>query len=39
MNTRAEVLTAFEDYQKGKLGVIPATHIPHGGAGGSTENS
>ena len=25
MNTRAEVLTAFEDYQKGKLGVVPAS--------------
>ncbi len=34
MNTRAEVLTAFEDYQKGKLGVVPATYIPHGGARG-----
>jgi redox-sensitive bicupin YhaK (pirin superfamily) len=30
MNTRAEVLAAFEDFQKGKLGVIPA----HAGAGG-----
>jgi redox-sensitive bicupin YhaK (pirin superfamily) len=38
MNTRAEVLAAFEDYQHGKLGVIPATHLPHAGAGGSTEN-
>ncbi len=24
MNTRAEILQAFEDYQKGRLGVIPA---------------
>ena len=34
MNTKAEVMTAFEDYQKGKLGVIPATYIPHSGARG-----
>jgi redox-sensitive bicupin YhaK (pirin superfamily) len=38
MNTREEVLAAFDDYQHGKLGVIPATHIPHAGAGGSTED-
>jgi redox-sensitive bicupin YhaK (pirin superfamily) len=30
MNTRAEVLQAFEDYQRGKLGVVPATYVPHG---------
>ncbi|MGD9527946.1 pirin family protein [Pseudonocardia sp.] len=30
MNTRAEVMQAFEDYQKGKLGVVPATYVPHG---------
>ena len=30
MNTRTEVMTAFEDYQKGRLGVVPATYIPHG---------
>jgi redox-sensitive bicupin YhaK (pirin superfamily) len=35
MNTRAEVLQAFKDYQKGKLGVVPATHVPHGSAGGN----
>jgi redox-sensitive bicupin YhaK (pirin superfamily) len=29
MNTRAELLQAFEDYQAGKLGVIPAQHLPH----------
>jgi redox-sensitive bicupin YhaK (pirin superfamily) len=29
MNTRAELAQAFEDYQKGKLGVIPAGHLPH----------
>ncbi len=26
MNTRAELLTAFEDYQAGRLGQIPAVH-------------
>jgi quercetin 2,3-dioxygenase len=34
MNTKAEVMTAFDDYQKGKLGVVPATDIPHSGARG-----
>jgi hypothetical protein len=29
MNTRAELLEAFEDYQAGKFGVIPAQHLPH----------
>ncbi|WP_246631599.1 pirin family protein [Pseudonocardia nigra] len=35
MNTKAEVLEAFEDYQKGKLGVVPATYVPHGSLGGN----
>jgi redox-sensitive bicupin YhaK (pirin superfamily) len=26
MNTRSEVVEAFEDFQKGKLGTIPAVH-------------
>jgi hypothetical protein len=26
MNTRAEVIQAFEDYQAGRLGSIPAIH-------------
>jgi redox-sensitive bicupin YhaK (pirin superfamily) len=26
MNTRDEVMTAFEDYQAGRLGSIPAVH-------------
>ena len=30
MNTRQELINAFEDYQKGKLGVIPAeNYVPH----------
>jgi redox-sensitive bicupin YhaK (pirin superfamily) len=29
MNTREEVQQAFEDYQAGRLGVIPAQHLPH----------
>ncbi len=32
MNTQQEVMQAFEDYQKGKLGVIPADPLPHLGA-------
>ena len=26
MNTKAEVMTAFEDFQKGRMGQIPAVH-------------
>jgi redox-sensitive bicupin YhaK (pirin superfamily) len=29
MNTREELAQAFEDYQKGRLGVIPAKRLPH----------
>jgi len=29
MNTRSEIAQAFEDYEKGKLGTIPADHIGH----------
>lgn len=32
MNTRAELLQAFEDYQSGRLGVIPDGPLPHGAA-------
>jgi len=31
MNTRAELMQAFEDFQKGRLGVIPAGRLPHTG--------
>ncbi|MEH1124173.1 pirin family protein [Micromonospora sp. CPCC 206061] len=31
MNTRDELAQAFEDYQAGRLGVIPATRVPHTG--------
>jgi len=29
MNTRAEIVQAFEDYEQGKLGTIPPDHIGH----------
>jgi redox-sensitive bicupin YhaK (pirin superfamily) len=29
MNTRAEIVQAFEDYEKGELGTVPADHIGH----------
>ncbi len=29
MNTKAELIQAFEDYQTGRLGVIPAGVLPH----------
>ena len=29
MNTRAEIVQAFEDYEHGRLGTIPADHIGH----------
>jgi redox-sensitive bicupin YhaK (pirin superfamily) len=29
MNTRAELIQAVEDYQAGRLGAIPAAHMPH----------
>ncbi len=32
MNTRSEVLQAFEDYQKGRLGVVPATRVSDDGS-------
>jgi redox-sensitive bicupin YhaK (pirin superfamily) len=29
MNTREELLQAFEDFHKGRLGTIPAEKLPH----------
>jgi redox-sensitive bicupin YhaK (pirin superfamily) len=37
MNTRAEVMAAFEDYQAGRLGTIPAQHLPHAEVGGEAD--
>lgn len=31
MNTTAEIAQALEDYQAGRLGVVPAEHMPHMG--------
>jgi redox-sensitive bicupin YhaK (pirin superfamily) len=36
MNTRAEVVQAFEDYQAGRLGVVPAEHA-HAGVDVSSD--
>jgi hypothetical protein len=35
MNTREEVQRAFEDYQRGRLGVVPSDYVPHGSLPGS----
>jgi quercetin 2,3-dioxygenase len=37
MNTRPEVIRAFEDYQSGRLGTVPAERMPHGAVGGSAD--
>lgn len=29
MNTREEIIQAYEDYQAGRMGVIPADRVPH----------
>jgi redox-sensitive bicupin YhaK (pirin superfamily) len=39
MNTRAEVLQAFDDYQRGRLGVVPPTSVPHGTLGGRARGA
>ncbi|MET3804880.1 redox-sensitive bicupin YhaK (pirin superfamily) [Nakamurella sp. UYEF19] len=39
MNTRAELLQAFEDYQSGRLGVIPTARLPHTSPGACERRS
>ena len=34
MNTKSEIVQAFEDYQSGRLGQIPASDLPHRHSGG-----
>jgi redox-sensitive bicupin YhaK (pirin superfamily) len=29
MNTREEIIQAVQDYQAGRMGVVPATRVPH----------
>ena len=29
MNTREEIIQAVDDYQAGRMGIIPASHMPH----------
>ncbi|HEX2074981.1 MAG TPA: pirin family protein [Geodermatophilus sp.] len=36
MNTRQEIIDAFTDFQAGRLGAIPAHHVPHGAVRGET---
>src|SRR5918997_1918538 len=36
MNTRQEVIAAFEDFQAGRLGSIPASYVPHGAVTGES---
>lgn len=39
MNTRQEVLDAFTDFNAGRLGTIPAQHVPHAAVRGETDDS
>jgi hypothetical protein len=39
MNTREEVMQAFEDYQTGRLGVIPAQHGAHADVALSSDDA
>jgi hypothetical protein len=29
MNTREEIVQAFEDFQAGRMGTVPAERVPH----------
>ena len=39
MNTREEIIQAFEDYQAGRMGVIPADRVPHCTSADTTPSS
>ncbi len=39
MNTREELAQAFEDYQAGRLGVVPARHLPHSHQGDTPQTT
>ncbi len=39
MNTREEVLEAFEDFHSGRFGRIPAQHLPHAAVGAGTSGA
>jgi quercetin 2,3-dioxygenase len=39
MNTREEIIQAFEDYQAGRMGVIPADRVPHRTSADTTPSS
>jgi quercetin 2,3-dioxygenase len=38
MNTREEIIQAVEDFQAGRMGVIPAEHVPHRTAADETPS-
>ncbi len=38
MNTRAEIIAAFETFQAGRLGTIPAQHLPHSDVGAAASS-
>ena len=32
MNTREEIIQAFQDFQAGRMGTVPAERVPHRGS-------
>ncbi|MGE5286369.1 MAG: pirin family protein [Micromonosporaceae bacterium] len=36
MNTREEIIQAFEDFQAGRMGTVPVTRLPHRGSADET---